>query len=73
MTRATCWSMLALAFAFWNFMSHRDIGANMFLAAFFAIQGSRYVPDEKPSRQWDMAALLCTITSMALCLFSVFK
>lgn len=64
--------MLALSIAFWNFATHRDISANMYIAAFFAIQGCRYEPDEQPSRQWDRAALLCTLLSMAICLFTVY-
>lgn len=72
MSRATCWSMLALSVAFWNFAMNRDISANMYIAAFIAIQGCRYEPDEQPSKDWDRAALLCTILSVALCLYSVY-
>ena len=73
MNRATCWSMLSLSVAFWNFVTHRDISANMYLAAFIAIQGCRYGPDgEQPSAQWDRIALLCTLVSMAICLFAVY-
>lgn len=70
MSRATCWSMLALAVAFWNFAMHRDISANMYIAAFFAIQGCRFIPDEKPTRQWRHVVILCTLLSVAICLFA---
>lgn len=72
MNRATCWSMLALSVAFWNFVMNRDISANMYIAAFIAIQGCRYEPDEQPSKHWDRIALLCTLVSMAICLFAVY-
>jgi hypothetical protein len=72
MTRATCFSMLALSVAIWNFVQHRDISANMYIAAFMVIQGVRYIPDEIPSKHWDRVALLCTILSVAICLFSVY-
>lgn len=62
--------MLCISIAVWNFVQHRDISANMFVAAALIIQGGRYVPDEKPSRQWDHISLLCIILSVALCLFS---
>lgn len=70
MTRATCFSILALSVAFWNFVQHRDISANMYIAAFLVIQGARYIPDEAPTRQWDQITLLCTILSVAICLFA---
>lgn len=68
-SRSTCISMLCLSVAIWNFVQHRDISANMFVAAFLIIQGTRYVPDEKQSRQWDHVSLLCTILAVAICLF----
>lgn len=70
MSRANCISMLCLSVAIWNFVQHRDISANMFVAAFLIIQGGRYIPDEQPSRQWDHVSLLCIILSMAICLFA---
>lgn len=70
LSRPTCISLLCLSIAIWNFVQHRDISANMFLAALLIIQGTRYVPDERPSRQWDHIALLCIILSMAICLFA---
>jgi hypothetical protein len=59
-----------MSFAIWNFVQHRDISANMFVAAFLIIQGGRYIPDEQPSRQLDHVSLLCIILSVAVCLFA---
>lgn len=70
LTRPNCISFLCLSVAIWNFVQHRDISANMFVAAFLIIQGVRYIPDEQPSRQWDHVSLLCIILGMAICLFA---
>ena len=72
MSRSTCFSMLALSVAIWNFTMHRDISANMYIAAFLIIQGCRYIPDEAPSRQWDRVSLLCTILSVAICFYAAY-
>lgn len=72
MTRSTCMTMLALAFAFWNYATGRDISANMFIAVVLCIQGSKYIPDEKRSSQWDRLALACTILSAAICLYAAY-
>lgn len=72
LSRPNCISFLCLSVAIWNFVQHRDISANMFVAAFLIIQGTRYIPDEKPSRQWDHVSLLCIILGMAICLFSAY-
>lgn len=72
MTRANAISALCLSVAIWNFVQHRDISANMFSVAFLIIQGLRPVADEKESRHWDHVSLLCTILSMAICLFSAY-
>lgn len=72
MTRATCMTMLSLAVAFWNYAAGRDISANMFLAVVLCIQGTRYVPDETRSVQWERIALACTILSAAICLYAAY-
>lgn len=70
MSRSNCISFLCLSVAIWNFVQHRDISANMFVAAFLIIQATRYIPDEKPSRHGDHVSLLCIILGMAICLFA---
>lgn len=70
LNRPNAISFLCLSVAIWNFVQHRDISANVFVAAFLIIQGGRYIPDEQPSRQWDHVSLLCIILGMALCLFT---
>lgn len=63
-------SMLCVSVAIWNFVQHRDISANMYVAAFFIIQGASYIPNEPRTQNWDRITLMCTILSVAICLFS---
>ncbi len=70
LNRANAIGLLCFSIAMWNYVQHRDISANMFLAAFLAIQGCRNMPDEKPSRQWDHVNLLCIILAVATLLFA---
>lgn len=71
MSRSTCISLLCLSVAIWNFVQHRDISANMFVAALFIIQGCKPAVEESDARAWGHVKLLCIILSAAIFLFSV--
>lgn len=72
MARSSCMTFLALSFAVLCFLSHRDISANMFLAAVFIIQGLKSNPSE-PAHHWDRISLLCTVLSIGIILFALYS
>lgn len=69
MNRSTIWSMMTLAMAFLSYCMHRDISANIFLAAVFIIQAVK-PQDEAKLNQLAMtfcALVGTTIIGFALC------
>ncbi len=69
MRNSTYWSLFCLAIAMLNMHMHRDISANIFLAALVVIQGLKR--SEEPEQHSDRIRLILTGLSIGFIVFSL--
>jgi len=72
MSSSTVWSFMAFSMALISYAMHRDISANVFLAAIFVIQGMR-AHSEMKAQHYETITRAVLILSITIGLFAAWS